>query len=304
MSDKILIDALFPNNIRVAHVQDGELENFNFEVAGNKNVRSNVYLAKVLRENNAGQIFITTHSRDVLVELDSKNLFLMRKDSGQLKQLNEELQGCIRSSPEAFFAKKILVCEGATEIGICRALNEHRIKTSKESATSKGVRFLDGGGAEQINRARKFHELGYSICLFCDSDIDTINKEKTVLSKLGIEIVECEPGKSIEMQILSDLPWEGIVEIINYRINGCDDSLAAITQSIKASVSSLPVNWLDSDSNEVRQQLGKISSKKNWFKRIDHATIVGSICIKYLDQIKDKHLYRQLNQLSNWINNA
>ncbi len=55
MSDKILIDALFPNNIRVAHVQDGELENFNFEVAGNKNVRSNVYLAKVLRVENSLQ---------------------------------------------------------------------------------------------------------------------------------------------------------------------------------------------------------------------------------------------------------
>ena len=55
MSDKILIDALFPNNIRVAHVKNNELENFNFEVAGNVNVRGNIYLGKVLRVENSLQ---------------------------------------------------------------------------------------------------------------------------------------------------------------------------------------------------------------------------------------------------------
>ncbi|MFT4968008.1 MAG: ribonuclease E [Candidatus Deianiraeaceae bacterium] len=55
MSDTILIDALFANNIRVAHVRNGGLENFNFEVAGNKNVRGNIYLGKVLRVENSLQ---------------------------------------------------------------------------------------------------------------------------------------------------------------------------------------------------------------------------------------------------------
>lgn len=55
MSDKILVDALFPNNIRVAHVKNNELENFNFEVAGNVNVRGNIYLGKVLRVENSLQ---------------------------------------------------------------------------------------------------------------------------------------------------------------------------------------------------------------------------------------------------------
>ena len=55
MSDKILIDALFPNNVRIAHIQNEELENFDFQVAGNKNVRGNIYLAKVLRVENSLQ---------------------------------------------------------------------------------------------------------------------------------------------------------------------------------------------------------------------------------------------------------
>lgn len=55
MSDKIIIDALFPNNIRIAHIQKNELQNINFEVAGSNNVRGNIYLAKVIRVENSLQ---------------------------------------------------------------------------------------------------------------------------------------------------------------------------------------------------------------------------------------------------------
>ena len=64
MSDKILIDALFPNNVRIAHIQNDELENFDFQVAGNKNVRGNIYLAKVLRVENSLQAAFVDYGND------------------------------------------------------------------------------------------------------------------------------------------------------------------------------------------------------------------------------------------------
>lgn len=262
------------------------------------------HLAKTLRENNSGQIFLTTHSRDVLVELEAQNLFLMQQEAGQLKKLNDDLQGCIRSNPEAFFAKNILVCEGATEVGICRALNNYRIQKQKENATFKGVRFVDGTGSQLINYARKFNEVGYNTCLFCDSDVDDINSQKKDLLNLGIKIVECDLEKSIEMQIFSDLPWSGILELINYHSKDDDASLDAITQSIRSSVPNLPETWQDSDSQDVRDQLGRISSRKGWFKRIDHGIFLGEICCKHLDEIKETGLWKQFDQLSEWIDNV
>lgn len=55
MSEKILIDALFANNIRVAHIKNDNLENYNFEVAGNTTIRGNIYLGKILRIENSLQ---------------------------------------------------------------------------------------------------------------------------------------------------------------------------------------------------------------------------------------------------------
>ena len=67
------------------------------------------FLAKQLKDNNQGQVFITTHSSNVLVELDAKNIFLKKIGSEQLFSFNEDFQGCIRKNPEVFFAKKIIV---------------------------------------------------------------------------------------------------------------------------------------------------------------------------------------------------
>jgi putative ATP-dependent endonuclease of the OLD family len=262
------------------------------------------HLAKTLRENNSGQIFVTTHSRDVLVELEAQNLFLMQNGSSELKRLNNDLQGCIRSNPEAFFSTNILICEGATEIGICRALNDYRIHQGKENATFKGIRFVDGHGSELINYSRKFKDVGYDVCLFCDSDVDDINSKKIELLNLGIRIVDCDAKKSIEMQIFNDLPWDGIQELISYHIEDDNISLDAVTQNLRASLPNLAETWQTSESQDVREQLGKISCKKGWFKRIDHGIFLGGICFKYLDKMEGKNLKKQFGQLSEWIENA
>ncbi len=84
------------------------------------------HLVKALQGKTHGQVFITTHSRDVLVELSAENIFLSKNGSDKLVVFDEGFQGCLRRNPEAFFAKKILVCEGATEVGIARTIDHHK----------------------------------------------------------------------------------------------------------------------------------------------------------------------------------
>ncbi|MGD1853583.1 MAG: ATP-dependent endonuclease [Leptolyngbyaceae cyanobacterium] len=279
------------------------------------------HLTKTLRDNNQGQIFITTHSRDVLVELGAQNLFLMRKEANSLQKISSDndFQKCVRNNPEAFFAKSILVCEGATEIGICRALNDYRIQKGKQSAAIKGIRFVDGTGSELVNYVRRFQELGYNTCLFCDSDDNKgVNPQKDELSELGITIVDCSSDNSIEMQFFDDLPWPGVQDLVKYHLNEAETSIESLTTSLRTKIPDLSENWLEANSvnteNEVhfvnvRGHLGKISSKdtkkkKAWFKRIDHGIFLGETCCKYLQAMEGKVLKDEFEKLSEWINNA
>lgn len=267
------------------------------------------HLSKTLKKNNSFQIFITTHSRDVLVELEAKDLFLMRKSLSELKTLNhdsskiyESLQKCVRSNPEAFFAKKILVCEGATEVGICRSINDYRIQESHENASLKGVRFVDGTGSGLIDYAKVFKETGYDVCVFCDSDDSNTNKKKPELTNLGIEVVDCSDSNSIENQVFADLPWEGVKELIEYRISQKGEN--SVASSMKTQMNDLSDDWKNCDSLEVRQALAAASviKEKEWFKRIDHGMAIGEVCCRYLTLMeKTNRLKQQFDKLIEWI---
>src|SRR5690606_8680954 len=107
--------------------------------------------------------------------------------------------------PEAMFAKKVIVCEGKTELGICRAMDEDRIKNEYDSFSELGVVCVLGEGNNFSSRAMKLHNLGIDVCVFCDSDVDgTLNPSKQELTDKGIKIFDCESGNSIEQQFTKD----------------------------------------------------------------------------------------------------
>ncbi len=262
------------------------------------------HLARTLKNNNKGQIFITTHSRDVLVELNANDLFKVKKNAQNLYSFDISLQSCIRSNPEAFFSERVLVCEGPTEIGICRGLNNFRMQNGKDNVSFLGVRFADGRGSSQVEYAQGFLMSGYKVCLFCDSDVEAINIQKEELIKTGISIVDCDINKSIETHLFDDLPWNAIKELIEYRIGEKDEE--SVKQSISSKfVGQFPLDWKNSDSLEMREAIYKssISKKKEWFKRTDHGEFVGSVICNYLNEIKEKKLGNQIQELSKWIDN-
>ncbi|MFT6843612.1 MAG: putative ATP-dependent endonuclease of OLD family [Psychroserpens sp.] len=262
------------------------------------------HLAQTLKRENKGQIFITTHSRDVLVELTTTDLFRVKNNYSKLYEFDSSLQGCIRSNPEAFFSNKVLVCEGPTEIGFCRGLNNYLITEKGINSAIKGVRFANGGGSTQIDYTKAFLNAGYKVCLFCDSDVQKINDEKSSLSTLGVTIIDSDDKKAMENHIFEDLPWDAIKELIEYRIDEKDED------SVKASINSkhtseLGENWKDIDSKDLRDAIYKSSivKKKEWFKRTDHGEFIGNISLKYKQKFLDKKLGKQIDQLINWIEN-
>jgi len=265
------------------------------------------HLVKTLKNIGTGQVFVSTHSRDVLVELQAENLFLMKQGNTSLNTFNSELQGCLRRNPEAFFSRKVIICEGATEIGFCRGLNDYRIFEGKENAAFLGVRFADGTGANMIEYAKSFKASDFEVCLFCDSDVVAINDKKQTLIELGIKIIDCELNNSTEQQVFNDLPWDAVVELIAYQKDKdiFENTKSSIGDQYKKTHGSiLPDNWDSVEVTGIRGILGLTAKKNNWFKRIDYGEFMGELCCKNISLMGNNRLKNQVHGLSKWIDNA
>jgi len=171
------------------------------------------HLVRTLYKNNKGQIFITTHSQNVIEELEVKNIIRLDNKDGSVqskqgddKQGDERFQKVMRVCPEAIYAKKVIVCEGKTEIGICRALDDFRIKNHKTNLSASDIVYSDGGGSTFSERAVKLKELGLNICVLCDSDNEELNKKKEEMKNNGVKIFDWDDNNSIEQQVFNDLP--------------------------------------------------------------------------------------------------
>jgi len=273
-------------------------------------------LIRALNEGVNGQIFITTHSREVVTELGVNSLTLILKDKDNSKvegrKLNhnqESLVKVVRACPEAFFATKIIVCEGATEVGICRALDKFRKSEGKEQMSFQDCAYIDGsGGSTFTDRAEAIKAVNLNAVIFCDSDVPAVNDTKDGIRSQGIEIFDCEDLNCIEMQVFNDLPWEAIQELISsilqtHKKNDQNALEASIKSKFPAGTAFIE-GWLHNDTPELRKALGKASAHKDnsWFKRIDHGEYLGSIIFKHFQRMgEDVHLKKILTALSTWI---
>ena len=259
------------------------------------------------------QVIITTHSSNVIVEVPCTSLFILRKGASYLQHIEGELQGCIRRNPEAFFAKRTLVCEGATEVGFCRSLNQFRINNSRTSAACRGVRFVDGTGNGMISYVLGFNSLSYPTALFCDSDCDDINSHKQEFKDAGIQIFDCADGYSIEQQVFNDVPWNVVKSLIQIAVRKIaeedvvsnEDAEKRIFDSTNANLQNKITqieNWYDNDSVELRQALGATAKKKEWYKKQTYGELMGNCILEhYSDLSDDCRLKGIIDALSTWI---
>lgn len=271
------------------------------------------HLVNRLSKYTDKQIIITTHSSNVIVEIPCTALYVLRKGASHLHHVNEEMQGCIRKNPEAFFARKIIVCEGATEIGFCRAINQFRIDSDKESVACKGIRFADGTGNGMTGYVTGFNSLLYPTALLCDSDCKDINDRKQQFKQTGIEVIDCNENNSIEQQIFNDAPWNAVKELIQIVINKieedgyktAEEAETIIFNSTNAFLKNKMVrtkDWYENESSELRLALGLAAKKKEWYKRQDYGELMGKcILTHYSELANDSRLKSIIDMISSWI---
>ena len=274
------------------------------------------HLIRKIRPSEADtyQVFTTTHSSVSIVELFAQELHIVKSQDGEttVTPVPDILQGVIRNSPEAFLAKFVIVCEGQTEIGLCRSLDEAWSCGKDEQLLSfgcLGVVPVNGGGSDFSKRASGIYSLGYDVLAICDSDETNYSPTKAELEKLGVTVIEWSGGVSIEERIVMDLPIEGVQGFVDKAKEIRNDD-QAIHQEISSRCKVAGVafegdvqKFVSAVGNEnARAAIGLAAKKKGWFKRIEYGESMGKVVIQNLSKTDNNtNLATNINAIKGWI---
>ena len=231
---------------------------------------------KHVREDQRGQYFLTTHSPTVLRELTVKELYVVHSRGGVVQIISAakdgveqlEVQGKIRSSTEAFLAKKVVVCEGATEVGFVRGFDDHQVGKGKDPLSYHGVALLDARGASKIkDLAKAFKSLGYDVSVLADADAEDQFSIAAAaeLVKLGVPVNVWSDKFSLEERAFQDLPWDSVLASLKL---ARDELGFAGHNQVRAKFQEALGQELEmwSESAKLRTAIGAAAKKGGWFK--------------------------------------
>lgn len=273
-------------------------------------------LLKHLKDDASGTYLLATHSPVVLRELTIADLHVTRCISGKtevvstkLPALADLLQGKIREGADAFLAAKILVCEGKTEPGLVRGLDEFWITKGKVSLAYQGVACFPAGGASKIKEvAQGIRALGYDVAVIADSDAQDkfSDADAEQLHDSSITVVMWGGNTSIEERAFLDLPWEAVLKSVDCAValhGHLDRLLDQVGTQYGQGFNRDRAAW--TDTPEMRKALGKAAKhkEKGWFKRIDLGEQWARVITPYLDQpqIATTDFVTKLGKLRAWI---
>ena len=223
------------------------------------------------------EVFMTSHSPVVVRELGLTPLMIARRGNHgpDLKRAGDhpELQGTARLFPEAFLAKSVLVCEGATEVGFVRGIDQWCVDRGKPSLHAAGTCLISGGGDEMLKRASAFLALGYRTALLRDDDKRPDATEEAVFELSG-EVFKWQEGRKIEAEIFASIPSGAAIALLDLALEDIEqqvlDAQLSSASGNEVSIASIREEALTGELSPIsREALGKASGRKSgWFKTV------------------------------------
>jgi putative ATP-dependent endonuclease of OLD family len=235
------------------------------------------------------QVFMTTHSPVALRELSGDQLFVVRPGEHKHDVLTvgtaDDIQSTIRLYPEAFLAHSVVVCEGASEVGLLRGLDQHRSANGFESISAAGTSLVDcgGGGPDRaLMRAGTFQALGYRTAIVRDDDIKPTEAVEAAFKAAGGKVFAWCDGCALEDDLFVSLTDDAVDALIDYAIalNGdafVNDHIKSASGNAKDLAAIQSESLIDGISVESRDILGNAarSKKAGWFKSVTWMEEVG-----------------------------
>lgn len=228
------------------------------------------------------QALVTTHSPVTLRELSGAQLYVVRNENGvhqaRLVGADNDVQAAIRSYPEAFLASTVIVCEGASEVGLIRGLDYYWVTQGSASLQSAGVSYVDsaGGDADSCFRiAKAFHKLGYWVAVLQDNDKPPKAELLDEFRKAGGYYATWRMGRALEDELFASLPDKAVSALIARALELTEDGkVDAHIRSCSGGKLTLEQvqaeDLIDGYSIETRYVLGAASRTRRagWFKSI------------------------------------
>ncbi len=262
---------------------------------------------------DAGQVVMTTHSPIAVAECTIGELLVVQSKSGETKifplkrndtNADAVMQAQIRRNAGAFLCKRLIVCEGKTEIGFVRALDTFLTTSKGYRMAYKGVGTADGGGDTIFTCADTLRSCGYEVCLLMDADLPKDEAEKDALRQNGISVFDWDKPNALEEQIFFDISTDIAAKLINIVVNerGVESVKSCLTVgNIPFEVVDGEIHFSDLDGT-TKKKIGTIAKQKSWYKRIDLGEIFCNVVFDSWESIdKNSKLKAVVDALSKWV---
>lgn len=285
------------------------------------------HLLRYLRQRadeGAGQIIMTTHAPLAVEALHAGDISIVRSQDGtttvrQVPDDLEDVQGTLRSGPSAVLARRVVVCEGKTEMGVVRSLllnwDARRVQQGKAPHAALGVCQSDGqGGTKAPVRARILQELGYPTLLVIDNDDPACDAGIAEAESKGANVVRWQVDHALEDEIVAALSPVGLAALMQLaaEIKGEESVLSGVSARLDGNpkLSGLdPAAWAAAHwaPGAVRKAIGmtakgkklngKTEEKGSWFKQETSGEQLGALLIEYWGDIEETPLGRGLREV-------
>jgi putative ATP-dependent endonuclease of OLD family len=253
-----------------------------------------------------GQLVLTTHAPVVVSELRPAEVVVVRRDANggvDLKQVPGALEKVLPKTPAALLARRVIIAEGATELGLTLTLDHAWEDRGDPSFAYRGVVVVDGGGDTAPDVAGALFDLGYEVALFTDSDV---SKPRLSRAK-GAEIVAWPTGRATKDSLALDLPIEGFEALVALAMRSPKaKSPTAVRDAVAAALGVKPAvlgdngeAWLESGIAEaaLRAKFGEVAKRHGWFKARVAAEDLGALVAAHWDDLDSTGSRATLNAL-------
>ena len=182
----------------------------------------------------------------------------------------------MRFTPRALFARRILVTEGNTELGLLLGLRENwPARHANRPIEQQGAALADGNGEQASSMALALAGLGYTTAIYRDSDTVLSPAIVAALAAADVPIFEYVGGLNTEQAIFSTASDALVQELLVYAREERGDD--AIDNNLDIKIPDLDIATIrgdfaawelfsEMDGAQLREAIAEVAGRKKWFK--------------------------------------
>ncbi len=264
-----------------------------------------------------GQVLMTTHSDVALAEAGALSLRVVQSSSdGRAMSVSHpsnpaDLHPLLRFSPRAFFARRVLVVEGQTEVGMLAGIRQHwPLRHEGVPIEHLGAAISDGNGSQVPSIALSLRSLGYRVAIFRDSDEPLQADDAAALAAAAIPIFEYGANLNTEQAIFSAAAADVVQELLVYARSERGDD--AIDNNIEIAIGDLDLATIRGDFSlwelvsaldgpQLRLEIADVAARKKWFKDQRIARGLAPLAWRIVTAAPASPLAQTLSQTEAWM---